>query len=986
MARSLRDRLTAAILLVTPLVIGAKNASAAPAAASPSNPAPAPTPADSHLPPPDNPVGDASVPPADSAREIDTEAPSLGVETPGLGSFAGVDSGLVLWKALALSGNPAGHAALALGPGGASSLDGPGGLNFEGLRFGGFNLGGFVDRDPGAALPDGYQLGYEWNDGSAAWGDGAAALGTSETAALDRSLQGLQLNLRAGPGQFSLAAGEARLQERHVILSGRASPGPYFLNNSGPILIGTTTVRVDGLIQTPDNYSIDPVGGTLQFDHEIISELSIIDVRYEERRTQGNTGGRVVGAHYALPMSARSSLDLTLLSSRPGDTRGGGMRRITEGPYYATGLPMTLTLGQGVLLNVESVTVDGAPLREGRDYRVFPSARALFLFRALPPGSPIEVTYWYQSLGSEDSSASVVGLDSTDAIGSSARLRWSVSAGQSGAAMDMGTSAPLFRRRLILGARIQDSTASFQTLPGLLSARRQNGVDVGLTALPTRGLHFTGRFFDAAAPSQLPFLDVGSGESGPLVRITGMVLEGGLSLKTMPALHWSAGAYREAAAPFDRETLSASYTHGGWGFAAHAVHVAATSVTSGAAPGVGIVPTSAFPSGRLDTGSASISANVRPIEWLTGAVSGSWSRSVLGAWNGTSSLERASVLVTPSAGITLTAGFAADNSEIPPWIGLTESPVLGGSAVNTITGPLASIMAAGTESFDPAYALAHSPGTPGVSPFDSGAPFVTPPRAGLPPGVFFPPMPTDFGSGASRAKADVNTPLQSATGWTPQRRIINMSMLWNASPTASLQLSGADEQYHENLAGGDNRLVDESAATVNLTGRYLPQLRGFRNGALQLTGSIGRSSAKASQVTGASATGWIGQIGVAAAPTTRWRLGANFSRAGAESLNVVASEPTFPGESAAGAANAIRLIATRALSSGRLLFGEWNSRNAAGPGGFLTRSAAFGVDFPLPAGFGLQFRAQHSFLSAATTPRPNYSADTLSISLVSMRR
>ncbi|MCA1596645.1 MAG: hypothetical protein LC772_09520, partial [Chloroflexi bacterium] len=79
-------------------------------------------------------------------------------DTPALFPFAaGAD--VILWRGGKFTGSALARTAFRLGPSGDQALQGTGALSMPEMQTGSLNLGGYIDRDPGAALPTAFSLG-----------------------------------------------------------------------------------------------------------------------------------------------------------------------------------------------------------------------------------------------------------------------------------------------------------------------------------------------------------------------------------------------------------------------------------------------------------------------------------------------------------------------------------------------------------------------------------------------------------------------------------------------------------------------------------------------------------------------------------------------------------------------------------------------------------------------------------------------------------
>jgi len=285
--------------------------------------------------------------------------------------------------------------------------------------------------------PDKYHwnLRYDGNDAKVLLGEFNANLTGNEYAQLNRSLEGLKVDVVVPRGSLSLVGSNLQAPVRTDTFYGQNISGPYYLTAS-PIVDGSEVVSVNDRQKTrTTDYTIDYNNGVLNFTAgTIISPADKVTVSYEVL-ANGLGGGRLYAMRATYPLTnnlivgaSHLILDGQSQGSTQRDERDQFLGNGTPGPFYLTSRPIIPT--------TEVVTINGvlvpAVTETGEHPYTLDYQTGQLLFRQgyePPSGSTLIVRYRVEVTGGGGGDRTVTGVDVNWALRNG--LKFNVQAAQS---------------------------------------------------------------------------------------------------------------------------------------------------------------------------------------------------------------------------------------------------------------------------------------------------------------------------------------------------------------------------------------------------------------------------------------------------------------------------------------------------------------------------------------------------------------------------
>ena len=896
--------------------------------------------------------------PTSDQPPVETDIPSPQFATD---PFPGATGEALLWSTSTATGSVD---AFRQGYGSNEWLAGPGGISAQGLSMAGIRMGGYQTNDPNAALPYGFSAGLQWQGGRASWGDFTSELGSGLGSTM-RTLTGATLNAIAGPGVLTIGGGIARLTPRQALIPGTGSVGPYWIGSDSPILPETVVVRVDGTQIPATDYTIDPAAGSLSFHTQAPSALSLIDVRYEEALSESATGDRVVGCSYSLDSGTQSNVRAGIISDSTTPS-GPESATVTEGPFYSTGAPLAITLTHGAVVAVNSVTVDGAPLR-AIDFVAMPAARVVFIRRVLPAGAMVDVTYQYQGTASTNPSGTTIDLDGVQQTNSKSQVRWSLASNGAGHALDVAAGSAILSNRLQFGLEVRHDTDSFESAPGLNNQQRVSGTGAGCTFRPDPSTTLGITVLDATAPVQNPFTDSsGSGDTAG-IHLDGIHITGAFTAQSSSTTRWDAGEYLANGRRLQREQLSTDVRHERWSISLSIAHrsIAATSQVT--------QPDAAFGPGALNDFGVDMGFRAQPAPGITTYLNGA--AHVLNQATGQTNPKsaRASVAWIPHPGLTVDTGYEVTMA--PPSLADPGSATAAGLAFAAAETFSPAAATAAQSNVEPALtANANGAPAPGIngSAAASLQPQMTP--FALPGSA----APGFVGTGVgmrSRAAPGTNALLAGLAQQPEASRTQSLSVTWQARPDLSI---GLEEENSTIIPWTD---VMEQWQEVGIHLRSAAP--GARSWSPRAEVQIGECAAVAGAGGFGAATPFA-KASFTINPIHAWTLRTTGSASGSSGWTIPQALSTLSSLNGASGTISVSVSLARSLGEGRSAFIDWQKHLAAGAGGFSSDAVSIGATSHLFASFGIRIQGQHSWLSTDNGTSVDYSGTTYSVGLVNM--
>jgi len=325
--------------------------------------------------------------------------------------------------------------------------------------------------------PDQYNwnMRYDGKDARLLLGEFNANLTGNEYAQLNRSLEGLKVDVMLPRGTLSLIGSDLQAPVRTDAFYGQNISGPYYLTSS-PIVDGSEVVTVNNLERKrTTDYTIDYNNGVLYFTAgTIISPADQVIVSYEVQ-ANGLGGGRLYAVRATYPLSNSVIIGATQLlldgqnrGDKERDERDQYLGNGTPGPFYLSSRP--------IIAGTEVVTINGvlvpALTDTGENTYTLDYQTGQLLFRQgyePPVGSTLIVRYRVAISGAGSADRAVTGVDVDWALKNG--LRFNVQAAQSKGAGEAGAGntamaigANYNTERLNASVRFRDIGSGFSPL------------------------------------------------------------------------------------------------------------------------------------------------------------------------------------------------------------------------------------------------------------------------------------------------------------------------------------------------------------------------------------------------------------------------------------------------------------------------------------------------------------------------------------------
>lgn len=338
-----------------------------------------------------------------------------------------------------------------------------------------------IAADPYSPDTIDWNLRYDGHDAKVLLGEFNPNLTGNEYVGLNRSLQGIKVDVVLPRGTLSLIGSNLQSPVRTDSFYGQNISGPYYLSAS-PIVDGSEVVTVNNVQKTrTTDYYINYLTGELNFTSgTIISPADKVTVSYEVKAS-GLGGGKLYAARATYPLADGLELGVSHLTL-DGKAQGSSVRDERDqyvgmgspGPFYLTARPIvpgseTVSIN-GVL--VPPVTSTGE-IPYTLDYQ---TGQLLFAQGYEPPaGSTLIVRYRVEITGSGGGDRSVTGVDLDWALSNG--LKFNIQAAQSQG--DAGTASDGSKTALTFGARYDSERLNVST--------RYRSIGSGFSPLQTVG-------------------------------------------------------------------------------------------------------------------------------------------------------------------------------------------------------------------------------------------------------------------------------------------------------------------------------------------------------------------------------------------------------------------------------------------------------------------------------------------------------------------
>ncbi|MHB9106131.1 MAG: hypothetical protein ACYDCO_03655 [Armatimonadota bacterium] len=322
-----------------------------------------------------------------------------------------------------------------------------------------------VAADPYSPDTVNWNLRYDGNDAKVLLGEFNPNMTGNEFVGLNRSLQGMKVDVVLPRGTLSLIGSNLQAPVRTDTFYGQNISGPYYLTAS-PIVDGSEVVTVNNTPKNRTNdYSINYLTGELSFSYgTIITPADKVTVSYEVKAS-GLGGGKLYAARATYPVAnglqvgaSHLILDGQNEGSSFRDERDQYVGTGTRGPYDLTSRPIvpgseTVTIN-GVLVPTVTETSD-------RPYTLdYQTGRLLFAQGYEPPtGSTLIVRYRVEISSSGGGDRSVTGVDVDWALKNGMKFNAQVAQSQDDAATDVKGS----NTAVTLGARYDSERLNVST-------------------------------------------------------------------------------------------------------------------------------------------------------------------------------------------------------------------------------------------------------------------------------------------------------------------------------------------------------------------------------------------------------------------------------------------------------------------------------------------------------------------------------------------
>ena len=322
-----------------------------------------------------------------------------------------------------------------------------------------------IAADPYSPDTVNWNLRYDGHDAKVLLGEFNPNLTGNEYAGLNRSLQGMKVDVVLPRGTLSLIGSNLQSPVRTDTFYGQNISGPYYLTAS-PIVDGSEVVTVNNTQKNrTTDYFINYLTGELNFTSgTIISPADKVTVSYEVKAS-GLGGGKLYAARATYPLAdglqigaSHLILDGQNQGSTVRDERDQYVGMGTPGPFYLTARP--------IVPGSETVTINGVlvPPVTGtgeRSYTLdYQTGQLLFAQGYEPPtGSTLIVRYRVEIAASGGGDRSVTGIDLDWALRNG--LKFNIQAAQSQG--DTGTETDGSKTAMTFGARYSSDRLNVST-------------------------------------------------------------------------------------------------------------------------------------------------------------------------------------------------------------------------------------------------------------------------------------------------------------------------------------------------------------------------------------------------------------------------------------------------------------------------------------------------------------------------------------------
>jgi len=274
-----------------------------------------------------------------------------------------------------------------------------------------------VAADPYSPDTVNWNLRYDGNDAKVLLGEFNPNMAGNDFVGLNRSLQGMKVDVVLPRGSLSLIGSNLQAPVRTDTFYGQNTSGPYYLTSS-PIVDGSEVVTVNSTQKSRTNdYTINYLTGELDFSSgTIISPADKVTVSYEVK-ANGLGGGKLYAMRATYPIANGLQIGASHLilegqnqGSTVRDERDQYVGMGTPGPFYLTSRP--------IVLDSETVTINGVLVPKVTDTGVHPytldnqTGQLLFAQGYEPPtGSTLIVRYRVEISSGGSGDRSVTGVD-----------------------------------------------------------------------------------------------------------------------------------------------------------------------------------------------------------------------------------------------------------------------------------------------------------------------------------------------------------------------------------------------------------------------------------------------------------------------------------------------------------------------------------------------------------------------------------------------
>jgi len=354
--------------------------------------------------------------------------------------------------------------------------------------------------------PDQYHwnLRYNGDDAHVLLGEFNANLVGNEYAQLNRSLEGLKVDVQLPRGTLSLIGSNLQAPVHTDTFYGQNISGPYYLTAS-PIVDGSEVVTVNDrqLTRTTD-YTIDYNNGALYFTAgTIISPADKVTVSYEVQ-ANGLGGGQLYAMRATYPLTNNLVVGATQLMIEGGgqgaterEERDQYLGAGTPGPFYLSSRPI---LAGSEVVTINGVLVPTLTSTGEQTYTLnYQTGQLLFHQGYEPPaGSTLIVRYRVMISGAGGSDRSVTGLDLDWALRNGLKFNVQAAQSQGQNEADAGSNRTAFTvsadyntERLSADARYRDVGSAFTPLEMVGYRNIDKDFQWALNYSPTRDLTFS---------------------------------------------------------------------------------------------------------------------------------------------------------------------------------------------------------------------------------------------------------------------------------------------------------------------------------------------------------------------------------------------------------------------------------------------------------------------------------------------------------------